>query len=137
VPRITFRVVKPNGKVAVRKKPRRGIQGQQTAAELRRVVERANGIPAPAKYSGDDFSTLGAPTSRPNAERDAIDGARREFNRQHGRGQTTFADWQDRLLDALGAADVLNVCHQGPPLNKRGERLLHYLRRRRARRLDR
>jgi len=47
-----------------------------------------------------------------------------------------FRDYCDRLFDQLSAIDVLNVCHEGPPLNRRGERILRYLRRRRRRGSD-
>jgi hypothetical protein len=34
------------------------------------------------------------------------------------------------LYDALSAWEVLSVCNGWPPLNRRGERVLRYLRRR-------
>lgn len=35
-----------------------------------------------------------------------------------------------RLYGSLSAAEALAVCGDGPPLNRRGERTLRYLRRR-------
>lgn len=39
----------------------------------------------------------------------------------------------ERLYSQLSAIEAIGVCRQGPGLNKRGERILRYLRRRRHR----
>jgi hypothetical protein len=47
--------------------------------------------------------------------------------------QSPFATRWRQMLDALSAAEVLNVCNADlghPPLNRRGARLLNYLRNR-------
>lgn len=43
----------------------------------------------------------------------------------------------DRLYGQLSAIETLDVCHGSPRLNRRGERLLRYLRTRRRRERDR
>jgi len=43
--------------------------------------------------------------------------------------------WQ-RLYDALRAREAIGVCRDGPGLNARGERVLHYLRQRERRRRE-